>query len=240
MASILIVDAERELARSVSNSLFSAGHEIFVAYDGAQALKRLLESPVDLAIIELVLPRMDGIELCRRIRSDPGLGQSRILVLTARHDISDKVGAFHVGVDDYLTKPFEMAELECRVEALLRRSLDSSSHHHSRFLSLKVEGVSLELDTATFRVYVDGRKVPLTPIEFDLLRCLMEHAGTVVPHDSLLLDVWGYKSDTGDPELVRAHIKNLRSKLARSSRKKREIIQTSLRRGYMISTETSH
>ncbi|MFQ5827056.1 MAG: response regulator transcription factor [Dehalococcoidia bacterium] len=239
MASILIVDAARDVTQAVSRSLFSAGYEIFAAYDGAQALRRLQESPVDLAIIELILPQMDGIELCRKIRGDPVLGQTRILVLTARHDISNKVGAFHIGVDDYLTKPFEMVELECRVEALLRRSLDSSSHHPVRFLSLKVDGVSLEMDTATFRVYVDGRKVHLTPTEFDLLYCLMEHVGAVVPHDSLLLDVWGYKSGTGDPELVRAHIKNLRSKLAQSSRKKREIIQTSLRRGYMISTETS-
>ncbi|MEE8473603.1 MAG: response regulator transcription factor, partial [Dehalococcoidia bacterium] len=220
--------------------LSSAGHEPVVVHDSARALDRLRKSPVELAIIELILPQDSGIELCRHIRSDPGLAQTRILVVSALHSISDKVGAFHAGADDYLTKPFDMAELECRVEALLRRSLQASSRQMLRLISLHVDSVFIELDKATFMVHVDGRRTSLTPTEFDLLRCLMEKAGTVVSHEGLLMDVWGYQNGTGDPELVRAHIKNLRSKLAGSSRTRKEIIRTTLRRGYMIPFSTSH
>jgi len=98
----------------------------------------------------------------------------------------------------------------------------------------------LELDLATFRAYVDGREAALTPIEFNVLRCLMEHAGRVVSSDTLLLEVWGYEGGTGDPDLVRAHVSKLRSKLARSSLRRVEYIKTSLGHGYMIPAEGQH
>jgi len=151
-----------------------------------------------------------------------------ILFLTARSKIEDKIEGFEAGADDYLTKPFDLRELELRVRALLRRSMPSEAP------KTLLEIGPLSLDPRTFKLGVDGKVLLLTPVEFELLYYLMKHAGEVISTERLLQEVWEYPPGTGDPNLVRAHIKNLRSKIEPSPSNP-TYIRTISRHGYIIS-----
>lgn len=202
---ILIVEDEASVARFVESNLRVVGYEVLVARTGEQALQLAEEAHVDLVILDLMLPGIDGLEVCRRLRS---FSDVPVVVLSARGELSDKVDALSQGADDYLTKPFGVEELLARVQAVLRRTRREGLDTGARAL---VRG-GFELDPGKREVTACGRKAKLTPTEFDLLHYLMRHAGEAVPHNLLLEKVWGpeYRNQT---EYLRVYIGRLRRKI---------------------------
>jgi DNA-binding response OmpR family regulator len=163
----------------------------------------------DLIILDIVMPGMNGLEVCERLRTDPTLAAVPILFLTAKGDVEDRIEGFKAGGDDYLSKPFDLRELCLRVEALLRRSGPATTEEPSGTLEVG----PLVLNLQRFVLRIEGKIVDLTPLEFDLLFCLMSHPGEVFSSERLLQEVWGYPAGTGDPATVRWHIMNLRAKI---------------------------
>ena len=228
MARILVVDDDRDVAGTVERTLRRRDHEVVVAYSGAQALRLIQEQCPDLVVLDIMMPRMNGIEVCQRIRTFPNVASVPILFLTAKGKIEDKIEGFEAGADDYLTKPFDLRELELRVRALLRRSMPSEAP------KAPMEVGSLSLDPRTFKLNVDGHVLLLTPVEFELLYYLMKHAGEVISTEKLLQEVWEYPPGTGDPNLVRAHVKNIRAKIEPVPETP-VFIRTISRHGYVVS-----
>jgi len=225
MACIYVVDDERDLTWSLEKSLSYEGHEVVAANNGLEALRLMHRQRPDLVVLDVVMPQMDGIEVCRRMRSDTVLSAVPILFLTVKGALKDKVEGFEAGCDDYLTKPFDLRELKSRVRALLRRS--------RAIAPTRLTVGSLSLDFRTFKVSAGDKTALLTPTEFDLLHHLMSHAGEVFSSKKLLREVLGYPPGTGDPALVRWHIRNLREKIEPSPSNPIYIL-TVLRHGYTI------
>jgi DNA-binding response OmpR family regulator len=227
MARILVVDDDRDVAGTIERTLKRKDHQVSVAYSGVQALQLIQGQCPDLVVLDIMMPRMDGIEVCQRIRTLPNVASVPILFLTAKGKIEDKIVGFEAGADDYLTKPFDLRELELRVKALLRRSLPTEVP------KAPLEVGSLSLDPRTFELSVDNNTLLLTPVEFELLYYLMSHAGEVISTERLLQEVWEYPPGTGDPNLVRAHIRNIRSKIEPAPDNP-TYIKTISRHGYII------
>lgn len=196
---ILVVDDEPQIMRAVQRALDARGYEVLVATDGRAALGVFEETPPDLVVLDLNLPHLDGLTVCREIRRSSAVP---ILVLSVRAAEPDKVAALDLGADDYLTKPFGTGELLARVRALLRRSGPSEGR---RF---EVEGIVI--DVVARRVRHNGEEVRLTPTEWKLLDALTEQPGALRPHDWLLGRVWGHGHDL---EILRVFISQLRRKL---------------------------
>lgn len=199
---VLVVDDEQQILRALRVILREAGFEALPASTGEEALDVAAVQPPDAAIIDLLLPDMDGVELCRRLRE---WSQMPMIVLSAVGDEDAKVRALAAGADDYVTKPFGPRELIARLQANLRRIAPGSEE-----AQVHVDG--LEVDLARHTVLLDGREVHLTPTEFDLLRQLVRNRGRLLTHRELLVAVWGpgYGEDT---QVLRAHIANLRRKI---------------------------
>jgi two-component system KDP operon response regulator KdpE len=199
---VLVVDDEQQILRALRVILREAGFEALPASSGEEALDVAALQPPDAAIIDLLLPDMDGVELCRRLRE---WTKMPLIVLSAVGDEDAKVRALAAGADDYVTKPFGPRELIARLQANLRRI--GPDPEEAR---LQLDG--LEVDLARRTVHVDGHEVHLTPTEFDLLRQLVRNRGRLMTHRELLTAVWGpgYGEDT---QVLRAHIANLRRKI---------------------------
>jgi DNA-binding response OmpR family regulator len=227
---ILVVDDDPEVARSIEASL-RKHYKVFVVYSGVEAVKEARRHPPDLIVLDVLMPDMDGLETCRQLRIDPALADIPILFLTALGRPEDRVAGFRAGADDYLTKPFNLEELQLRIRAILRRVSGFASPPSSK---LKVH--QLILDRNSYEVTTDKKQAKLTPIEFDLLYHLMMYPNEVFTSDRLLQEVWDYPSESGSPDLVRMHIKNLREKIEADPRKP-EFILTVPRRGYTIASE---
>lgn len=214
MAQILLVDDEQDLVWALRHSLSDEGHEVLTAYDGVEALAIARRHRPDMAILDIVMPRLDGLQVCRRLRRDPTLAAMPILFLTQRSAIEDRIKGLDEGGDDYIVKPFDLAELKARVRTLLRRARSALQGEPviEGSDSLLVVG-PLALNLHTCQVRVGEKTAQLTPTEFDLLHHLMIHPGEVFSSQHLLRQVWGYPPRTADPALVRWHIKNLRIKI---------------------------
>jgi two-component system KDP operon response regulator KdpE len=199
---VLVVDDEQQILRALRVILREAGFEALPASTGEEALDVAALQPPDAAIVDLLLPDMDGVELCRRLREWTGMP---LIVLSAVGDEEAKVRALAAGADDYVTKPFGPRELVARLQANLRRIAPGPEE-----AQLRVDG--LEVDLARRAVRVEGEEVHLTPTEFDLLRQLLRNRGRLMTHRELLVAVWGpgYGEDT---QVLRAHIANLRRKI---------------------------
>jgi two-component system, OmpR family, KDP operon response regulator KdpE len=199
---ILVVDDEQQILRALRVILREAGFEALPASTGEEALDVAALQPPDAGIIDLLLPDMDGVELCRRLRE---WTQMPLIVLSAVGDEDAKVRALAAGADDYVTKPFGPRELIARLQANLRRTAPGPEE-------AEVRADGLEVDLARHAVSVDGAEVHLTPTEFDLLRQLVRNRGRLMTHRELLVAVWGpgYGEDT---QVLRAHIANLRRKI---------------------------
>ena len=205
---LLIVEDETDLAAALQVGLRREGYAVDVAPDGESALERLSETSYDLVCLDLGLPDMDGREVCRAIRDGsaavPGAPAPRILMITARNALDDRVAGLDDGADDYVAKPYSLSELCARVRALLRRD----SVNPGAVIRLG----TLELDAARYEARRNGRRVDLTPKEFALLRYLMLHAGQVLTPERLLEHVWDEQADPFT-NTVRVTISNLRRKL---------------------------
>jgi DNA-binding response OmpR family regulator len=229
---ILVVDDEEDVAETIQRSLRRVGHEVLVTHRGADALQVARQRCPDLIILDIMMPGMNGIEVCRHMRANPQLAPIPILFLTARGEIADKIEGFEAGADDYLVKPFDLRELELRVKALLRRTQQSDEEKATE----RIEVGDLVLNCRTFEISTPERTVLLTPVEFELLEFLMTNAGKVFSADQLLQQVWGYPPGTGMPDLVRVHIKNIRDKIEPVPTVPHYLTNV-LRRGYKISID---
>ena len=204
MSKILIVEDERKIARFLELELIHEGYEVETAGDGRTGLEKALTWKPDLMILDLMLPELSGIEVCRRLRHESDLP---IIMLTAKDDVSDKVMGLDMGADDYMTKPFAIEELLARIRVGLKKHRTSAPAAPS-----VLSAGPLSLDPGSYTVTFSGKPVQLTKKEFDLLRYLMEHAGQAVSRDALLSDVWGYDY-TGDTNVVDVYIRYLRHKI---------------------------
>jgi DNA-binding response OmpR family regulator len=226
---ILAVDDDLEVLGTLSRTLHREGFEVVRATSGTDALRLVSERQPDLIILDIGMPGLDGLSVCRRIRADTQYNNVAILFLTAYGHTDDVVAGLDAGGDDYVVKPFELAELVARVRALVRRG------QRNAIMESPVLVIGhLRLDSSTHQVSIDDLPpIQLTATEHRLLRYLMEHANQALSPQHLLEAVWDYPPNTGDPDLVRAHVRNLRAKLDTDDLV--PIIRTIHGVGYMIS-----
>ncbi len=201
--SVLIVDDEPTITDVVGRYLERAGYATHVAGDGAEALRTAHEQRPDLVVLDIMIPRVDGLEVMRRLRED---GRPAVILLTSRGDRGDRIAGLRLGADDYVVKPFSPAELVARVDAVLRR-IDTSPEREA---PIALDG--LEIDPVARRVSANGAAVELTLREFDLLLFLARHPGQVFSRDQLMDAVWGFSFYT-DTSTVTVHIRRLRAKI---------------------------
>ena len=206
MVRVLVVDDDERIAASVRRALVYEGFSVDVASDGHAALAALRDDPPDLVILDVMLPGVDGLEVCRRIRADPS-ADLPVLMLTARDDTTDRVRGLDIGADDYLVKPFAYEELLARVRALLRRRSREAADGGA-----KLTLVDLTIDTKSHEVRRAGRAIELTAQEFNLLVYLVRHARQVLSRDQLLEGVWGFGSGVTS-NVVDVYVGYLRQKL---------------------------
>jgi two-component system alkaline phosphatase synthesis response regulator PhoP len=203
--SILVVDDEPNLRHSLSYALRQEGYEVATAEDGERALELFRSAHPDLVVLDVMLPKMDGLAVCRAIRRESDVP---VIMLTARSGELDTIVGLEVGADDYLAKPFSTRELIARIRAALRRA----AAPRGAAGATEVEAAGLRVDVARHRVTLDGREVELKPREFDLLRFLASHPGQVFAREQLLASVWGLDY-SGDSRTVDTHVKTLRERL---------------------------
>jgi DNA-binding response OmpR family regulator len=207
-ATIMVVDDEESIQRLLAYPLEREGYRIVQARDGEEALRRFGEQPVDHVVLDVMLPKLDGLEVCRRLRTTSAVP---IIMLTARDDEVDKVLGLELGADDYITKPFSIREFRSRIRAMLRRAtLLSGGRSGPGDETVRVDG--LAIDAAKRTVAVEGQPVALTYVEFELLRTLALHPGRVFNRQTLLESVWG-DSSYREPRTIDVHIRHLREKI---------------------------
>ncbi|MCX5794219.1 MAG: response regulator transcription factor [Elusimicrobia bacterium] len=203
-AKILVVEDEKALVKVLKYNLEKAGYRVITAHDGDAGLNCFLEEQPDLVILDIMLPKKDGFEVCRAIRQS---SRTPILMLTAKKDELDRVLGLEIGADDYVTKPFSVREVLARVKAILRRAAEKPA-------PLVVRAGTLEVDLERYVTKVKGKPVTLSPKEFEFLKCLLKADGRALSRDELLEKVWGYdRSMEIDTNTVDQHIARLRGKL---------------------------
>jgi two-component system, OmpR family, alkaline phosphatase synthesis response regulator PhoP len=226
MARILVVEDDPDIAGLIAHCLATAGHASDLVPGGADVLPRVRAAPPDLIVLDLMLPGLDGLAVCRILRADPLTAAIPIIMVTARAHESDRIVGLELGADDYVTKPFSPRELVARVGALLRRTSTGAT------LERVFRYGPLVLDPGRHRVTLEGREVSLTAKEFLLLQYLLGRPGRLLSRDLLLTDVWGYQH-TGATRTVDVHIRRLREKLPFLS----EAIVTVQQFGYKLKSE---
>ncbi|WP_329213215.1 response regulator transcription factor [Streptomyces sp. NBC_00683] len=222
---VLVVDDDPTVAEVVAGYLTGAGYEVARAADGPAALEQFTARRPDLAVLDLMLPGMDGFEVCRRMRAQ---GPVPVIMLTARGDEDDRILGLETGADDYVTKPFSPRELVLRVDSVLRRVRATAT---SGGRSVLLEGAGLVLDPAARRATWEGRALALTLREFDLLAFLLSHPGQVFTREELMRGVWGW--DFGDLSTVTVHVRRLRGKVEADPARP-ELIRTVWGVGYRL------
>ena len=210
---VLVVDDEKDITALVAYHLEREGFRVLQAHDGFQALDLVKRERPHLLILDLMLPQMSGLDVCRRLRKEPDTVRLPILMLTAKAEESDKVLGLELGGDDYLTKPFGPRELVARVKALIRRSEDRQEE-------VIVKAGALEVDLARYTVSIRRRTVELTAKEFDLLKALILAKGRALTRDYLLDRVWGYdQASEIESRTVDVHVRRLREKLGSEAKR---------------------
>lgn len=204
--NILVVDDEHDIAELVSYNLRREGFEVTLAFDGEEALKKIKKEDYDLVILDLMLPGIQGMELCRLLRKNPETETLPIIMLTAKGDETDRVIGLESGADDYLPKPFSPRELVARVKAVLRRTADRPAQEH------EIQLGHLIISPETYSVLKKGRGVDLSPTEFRLLLFLAKRRGKVFTRDQLLDAVWKDEAYV-EPRTVDVHIRRLRTQI---------------------------
>lgn len=204
---ILVVDDDPKILKALEQALTKEGYDVRRAADGEEALKAAKEVSPDLIILDIMLPRLDGFEVCAKLRA---VSNVPVLILSARGEEMDKVVGFNVGADDYLTKPFRLSELVLRVRAILRRAANSPADPTAEGRPIRFR--EMEINRATRTVQVRGRRVELTPKEFDLLWLLASHPGNVFSREAILQRVW-HSDYNGDEAALTVCVRRLREKV---------------------------
>jgi len=252
---ILVIEDDDIVGRTIERSLRGGEFRVTLTNSGVEGLKAARRRPPDLVILDIIMPGMDGYTVCREMRADPILADVPILFLTAKIKDEDKITGFNAGADDYLCKPFNIDELILRIRAILRRARTQSRQKEAAQAAPvavtsppappveageprhQIALAGYILDTRTYELQTPSRgKVRLTPVQYDLLHHLMRHPGEIFSPARLLDEVWDYPSDTGSPDLVRVHIKNLRERIEDDPRSPR-FIRTVPGYGYTVNPE---
>lgn len=207
---ILVVDDEKLIVKGIKFSLEQEGMEVDFAYDGEEALKLVNENDYNLILLDVMLPKIDGIEACQMIRE---FSNVPIIMVTAKGEDMDKIMGLEYGADDYITKPFNILELKARIKAILRRSVKKVDNTVSSKNIIKVRGLEIRLDSR--RAFLNNKETNLTAKEFDLLELLMKNEGKVYSREKLLDTIWGY-GYPGDARSVDVHVRRLREKVEES------------------------
>lgn len=221
---ILVIEDETRIAQFVERALIYEGYRVNVAHDGQAGLAVARDTPPDLVILDWMLPGLDGLEVCRRLRT---AGDVPILMLTAKDDISDRVTALDTGADDYLVKPFSVDELMARVRALFRRATPSTKPEVLNF-------ANLTLDTGTHRAYRGDRAIDLTAKEYELLELFMRNPRQVLTRDVIFDRVWGYDFG-GESNIIEVYVRYLRQKTETETEPR--VIHTVRGVGYVLREE---
>ncbi len=222
---ILVIDDEASIRQIVETRLKLAGYEVMTASDGVEALEQAANHQPDLIVLDIMMPKLDGFEVCRELRKNM---TTPIIMLTAKGDITDRIAALELGADDYVVKPFSPRELEARIKAVLRRT------HTEQTKQTLISLDRLAIDTGKRQVYKNGEKIKLTEMEFNLLELLANNPGRPYSRSEILHQVWGYRlSQYSDTRVVDVHISRLRSKLEEDPSAP-ELILTARGTGYMF------
>lgn len=208
MAKILVVDDEKLIVKGISFSLQADGMEVDAAYDGEEALRKIREKNYDMVLLDVMLPKMSGMDVCQAVRE---FSDVPIIMLTAKGEDMDKILAFDNGVDDYLTKPFNILEVKARIKAILRRNQKNQREPES---NAPLSAGDLSLDIELRRVMLGEREINLTAKEFDILVLLMKNPNKVFSREQLLSAIWENKAnEAGDVRTVDVHVRRLREKI---------------------------
>jgi two-component system, OmpR family, response regulator RpaA len=247
---LLLIEDDEVVARTIQRSLRGLECQVYRQPDGPAGLAAMRQAAFDLVILDVALPGMDGYTVARQMRADPLLAHLPILFLTAHYLVDERLEGFRAGGDDYLGKPFNVEELGLRVQAILRRTQTVPTHRGSERSARRLRSVpegessrclkvgAYSLDTRSYELFTNARgRVRLTPVQFDLLYHLMSHPGQPFTPARLLDELWDYPVDHGSPDLVRVHIKTLRSRVEDDPRRP-TFICTVPGRGYMVQAES--
>lgn len=230
MSKILVVDDDKAINELIKVNLKLSGYDVVQAFDGVEGFALAKQEMPNLAILDVMMPNVDGYTVAQRIRQYEQLKNIPILMLTALSDIQDKGRGFDIGVDDYLVKPFDMEELKMRIKALLKRTHQLPESLATKELLVLGE---ITLLPEQYSVKINDKVAKLTPIEFDIFNILFQNHGNMVSSAKLLKDVWGYEPDD-DVETIRVHIRHLRTKIDKISDGKK-YIETIYGGGYKLS-----
>jgi len=207
MAKILVVDDEKLIVKGLKFSLEQDNYQVDCAYDGEEAVQMILANQYDVVLLDLMLPKLDGIQVCQQVRETL---DTPIIMLTAKSDDMDKILGLEYGADDYMTKPFNILEVKARIRSILRRTAKTAKKAENQENRVTVKSLTLDLDNR--RVFIEDKEVNLTAKEFDLLELLLTNPGKVYSREQLLNIVWG--SDyPGDVRTVDVHVRRLREKV---------------------------
>ncbi len=229
MAKILVVDDDKAINELIKVNLELQGYEVIQAYDGTEGFALAKQEEPSLIVLDVMMPEVDGFTVAQRIRQCPEIADTPIIMLTALSELNDKVNGFNLGVDDYLTKPFEPDELVVRVRALLKRTNQIPKTSAVRDLLTYKE---ITLIPESYSVQINEKVQKLTPIEYDIFNLLFQNHGNMVSAKRLLKEIWGYEPDDS-VETIRVHIRHLRSKIDKISGDKK-YIETIYGGGYKL------
>jgi two-component system response regulator RpaA len=241
---ILVVDDDPSILELIKINLEIQGYKVISAEDAIKGIALNNQEHPDLIILDIMMPNLDGFTACQQIRADKNSKNIPILMLTAMSRIDDKITGFDAGADDYLTKPFEIGELIARVRALLRRAARAKVTEQGTSLPNEIlHSGDMTLLPESREVQIEGRIIRFTPIEFEILYCLMQNLGKTVSPNQLLHDIWGYSPDD-DIETIRVHIRHLRQRLeddsdvkTENAGKMKKYIRTIYGKGYQLVAE---
>lgn len=214
-STILVIDDEKSVVQLLRGALQREGYDVLSAHDGVEGLKALRQKQPHLVLLDMLMPRMNGWEACRRIRE---YSDAPIIMLTALGSEQDKVRGLELGADDYVTKPFSIAELLARIRAALRRYKPLPSQNQS----VKVDD-RLLIDRARCQVIIEGQEVALSPTEYRILNCFLDNAGRILTHQNLLSRIWGWEY-VDETDYLKVYIHHLRKKIEKNSRKPNYIL----------------
>ena len=230
MNKVFVIDDDIAILELIKINLELSGYNVQTSSDPIKGFQMIKQENPDLIILDVMMPEVDGYSLALKIRQQDATKKIPIIMLTARGELDDKLKGFNSGVDDYLTKPFEIEELKARVLAVLNRSGRApESLRYKELLSLG----DITLIPESYTVKILDKETKLTPIEFDILNCLMQHNNEMVSAKTLLKEVWGY-NDNDEGDTIRVHIRHLRSKLDKISTEKNKYIETIYGGGYRL------